>query len=182
MERGAIFTIPNIISLSRLLLALGFVVMHGRWERTAIIIIAAVTDVMDGWMARRENGSTLTGALIDPFADRVFVLAAVSAYLIAGWLTTPQFLVFLARDIATAVGFVVARFIPGLTASAFRARALGKSVTVLQMALLLAVLQWPAAVQLLIIMIGILSAISIVDYTLALSRSRARAKSGNSRP
>lgn len=176
MERGAIFTLPNSISLSRLLLALGFVLTDGRWERTALIVIAATTDFLDGWFARRGNSSTVAGALIDPLADRVFVLAAVTSYLVAGLLSFPQYVVFLIRDVATAIGFVVARFIPGLSASSFQARALGKAVTGLQLALLIAVLQFPGFVQPLILVIGILSVVSSVDYTLALNRARVAAR------
>ena len=172
MERGRIFTLPNSISLSRLLLAFAFVVIDGSWQRTVLILSAAATDFLDGWLSRRRNSSTVAGAIIDPLADRVFVLAAVSAYLMSNSLTKGQYFIFLARDIATAVGFIVARFIPGLSASAFQARLLGKTVTAFQLALLLAVLQWPAAVQPLILLIAALSAVSIVDYTVALERAR----------
>lgn len=178
MERGAIFTLPNSISLSRLLLAFAFVVADGDWQRTILISVAAATDFLDGWLARRANTSSVAGALIDAFADRVFVLAAVSSLLFDGRLTTGQYFVFLSRDIATAIGFMVARFIPGLSVSAFKARMLGKTVTVLQLALLIAVLQVPSLVQPLLILIGILSAVSIVDYTLALSRARKDARAG----
>jgi len=177
MERGRILTLPNSISLSRLLLAFAFVVINGPWQRIVLILSAATTDYLDGWLARRGNSSTVAGALIDPFADRVFVLAAVSAYLADGRITTGQYFIFLSRDIATAVGFVVARFIPGLTASAFQARLLGKTVTAFQLALLLVVLLWPAAVMPLILLIGALSAVSIVDYTAALERARRAARS-----
>jgi cardiolipin synthase len=178
MERGNIFTVPNSISLSRLLLAFAFVVISGTWQRLVLIIAAAATDFLDGWLARRDNSSTVAGALIDPIADRVFVLAAVSSYLVDGSITTGQYFIFLSRDIATAVGFIVARFIPGLTASAFQARLLGKTVTAFQLALLLAVLVRPQLVQPLILIIAALSAVSIVDYTLALERARRAAKSG----
>ena len=176
MRRGALFTLPNSISLSRLFLALGFVLMDGRWERTILILVAGATDFLDGWLARIGNSSSVAGALIDPFADRVFVLTAVSAYLISGLLSTTQYFVFLSRDIATAIGFVVAQFIPGLGASAFHARALGKTVTMLQLVTLIAVLHFDRAIVPLVALIGGLSAVSIVDYTLALSRARARAR------
>ena len=175
MNRGAIFTLPNSISMSRLLLALGFVLIDGRWERTALIVVAATTDFLDGWLARRRNSFTTTGALIDPIADRVFVFAAVTSYYVAGTLTLPQLMIFLIRDIATAVGFIVARFIPGLTPSSFQARALGKAVTVFQLMLLVAVLQLPVIIQPLILLIGILSVISSIDYTFALNRARVAA-------
>jgi cardiolipin synthase (CMP-forming) len=176
MKRGALFTLPNSISLSRLILALAFVLMEGRWERTILLLAAGTTDFLDGWLARWGNSSSVAGALIDPFADRVFVLTAISACLVDGLLSTTQYFVFLSRDIATAVGFIVARFIPGLTASAFKARTLGKTVTILQLITLVAVLHYPGAATSLIAIIGALSAVSIVDYTLALSRARDRAR------
>ena len=176
MERGKILTIPNSISLSRLLLALAFVVINGPSQRVVLILCAGATDFLDGWLARRAHSSTLAGALIDPFADRVFVLAAVSSYLAEGSLSTGQYFLVLSRDIATAVGFVVARFIPGLTASAFKARVLGKTVTALQLVLLFVVLIAPQWTHALVLIIGALSAVSIVDYTAALERERRAAK------
>jgi cardiolipin synthase (CMP-forming) len=176
MKRGALLNLPNSISLSRLILALAFVLIDGRWERTILILAAGATDFLDGWMARIGNSSSVAGALIDPFADRVFVLSAVSSYLVSGLLSTGQFFIFLSRDIATAIGFVVARFIPGLTASAFQARLLGKTVTILQLITLVTVLHFDKLTTPLVAIIAGLSAVSIVDYTLALERARVRAR------
>jgi len=176
MERGTFFNLPNSISLSRLLLAFAFVVIDGTAERLALIAAAGATDFFDGWFARRSRTSTVIGALIDPIADRFFVLAAVTSYLVEGRLGIGQYFVFLSRDIATAVGFVVARFIPGLTLASFRARPLGKVVTVLQLVALLSVLIVPQAVYAVIVLIGGVSALSIVDYTLALERARRAAR------
>jgi phosphatidylglycerophosphate synthase len=176
MERGKILTLPNSISLSRLLLALAFVLIDGNGQRLTLIIAAGATDFLDGWLARKGNSSSVAGALIDPIADRVFVLAAISSYLLEGRFSTAQYFIFLSRDIMTAVGFIVARFIPGLTASAFRARLLGKTVTVFQLACLVAVLIAPSWVHPLVLIIGALSAVSIVDYTAALERARRAAR------
>ena len=177
MERRKWLNLPNSISLSRLLLAFVFVIVDGPWQRVVLIISAGATDFLDGWLARRAKSFSVAGALIDPIADRVFVLAAVTSYLIEGKLTTGQYFIFLSRDIATAVGFIVARFIPGLTASSFKARLLGKTVTVLQLAALFAVLIAPDSVRMLVIVIGVVSALSIVDYTAALERARRAARS-----
>ena len=177
MERGTFFNLPNSISLSRLLLAFLFVAIDGTWQRVALILVAGFTDVLDGWIARRSQTASVAGALIDPIADRVFVFSAVTTYLIEGQLNSGQFFLFLARDVATAIGFIVARFIPGLTAASFRARALGKAVTVLQLGTLLAVLVAPKTVQSLVVVIAVLSIVSIVDYTLALERARREAGS-----
>ncbi|HEU4748593.1 MAG TPA: CDP-alcohol phosphatidyltransferase family protein [Gemmatimonadaceae bacterium] len=174
MTRGAVFTLPNSISLSRLVLALGFVLIQGAWARVAIILVAGFTDFIDGWIARHEKEETETGALIDPLADRIFVFVAISVYLVEGRFTAGQYFIFLSRDIATAVGFLVARLIPWLRPAVFRARMLGKIVTVLQLVTLVAVLATPGYTALLVIAIGVVSAASIVDYTVALWRARAR--------
>ena len=174
MTRGAVFTLPNSISLSRLVLALAFVLMQGPWARVAIIVIAGFTDFIDGWIARHEKEESETGALIDPLADRIFVFVAISVYLVEGRFTAGQYFIFLSRDIATAVGFLVAKMIPWLRPAVFRARMLGKIVTVIQLITLVAVLVIPDYTALLVIAIGIVSAASIVDYTVALWRARTR--------
>jgi phosphatidylglycerophosphate synthase len=174
MTRGAVFTLPNSISLSRLVLALGFVLIQGTWERVAIIVVAGFTDFIDGWIARYEKAESETGALIDPLADRVFAVVAISVYLVEDRFTALQYFIFLARDIATAVGFLVAKIIPWLRPAVFRARMLGKIVTVLQLIALVAVLLTPQYTTLLVAAIGLVSAAAIVDYTLSLWRARTR--------
>jgi phosphatidylglycerophosphate synthase len=174
MTRSALFTLPNTISLSRVVLALAFVLVSEPWDRMALIAVAGLTDVMDGWLARRRKTESTAGALLDPLADRIFVLVAISTYLIEGKLTTGQYFIFLTRDIATAVGFVVAKIIPVLRPAVFRARMLGKIVTVLQLITLATVIVLPEVSRILILTIGVVSVASIVYYTFALWRGRVR--------
>lgn len=173
-KTGRVWNVPNVISLSRAGLAIAFVMAQESRTRIALVAVAALTDFLDGFIARVADLRSSAGALIDPISDRIFVLAAISAYLVDGKLTVSQYFIFISRDVATAVGFLVARIIPWLRPVVFRARLLGKAVTVLQLATLAAVLITPAATVGLIIAIGLLSAGSIVDYTLALWRARAR--------
>ena len=174
MNRGALFTLPNTVSLSRLVLALAFVLISGPWERVALIAIAGLTDFMDGWLARHDRNETTAGALIDPIADRIFVFVAISVFLVEGDLSVGQYFIFLSRDLATAVGFVVAKVIPWLRPAVFRARMLGKIVTVVQLITLVAVIVMPELTNILILIIGVISAASIIDYTIALWRARIR--------
>jgi cardiolipin synthase (CMP-forming) len=174
MNRGALFTLPNTVSLSRLVLAIAFVLISGPWERVALIAVAGFTDFMDGWLARHDRNETTAGALIDPIADRIFVFVAISVFLVEGNLSVGQYFIFLSRDLATAVGFVVAKVIPWLRPAVFRARMLGKIVTVVQLITLVAVIVMPELTNILILIIGVISAASIVDYTVALWRARLR--------
>jgi phosphatidylglycerophosphate synthase len=139
-----------------------------------LVGLAAVTDFLDGWLARRAKWTTRWGALIDPIADRVFVLVAVSTFLFAGALSTTGYFVMISRDIMTAVGFLVARAVPWLRPVEFKARFSGKLVTVLQLLTFVCVLRFPNWVRTSLWAVGLASAVSIVDYTYALWRARAR--------
>lgn len=172
MERGAILTLPNALSLSRIALAGAFVLISGNLARVALVLVASATDFLDGFIARRRHQENSWGALLDPITDRVFVFSAVCAYLFRGEITVWQYVVLLSRDIATALGFLVARVVPRLRPVRFAARPLGKLVTGLQLAALLAVLVLPPVVPALVIIVGIAAAAAITDYTIALWRAR----------
>ena len=174
MDRGAFLSLPNAVSLSRIVLAAAFVAESGRNWRVGLILVAALTDFLDGYLARRRDSATKWGAMLDPIADRVFVLTAVSSFLLDGQISTGQYFTLIARDLATAVGFLVARAVTWLRPVVFSARPSGKLVTAAQLLALAAVLLLPAAAGPLIAAVGVVSVYSIVDYTLALWRARAR--------
>jgi CDP-diacylglycerol---glycerol-3-phosphate 3-phosphatidyltransferase len=174
MNRGTLLTLPNTVSLSRVVLALAFVLVSEPWDRIALIAVAGFTDFIDGWLARHEKSESTAGALIDPLADRIFVFVAISTYLLEGLLSTGQYFIFLTRDLATAAGFIVAKIIPTLRPAVFRARMLGKIVTVVQLITLVVIIVMPELTNFLILSIGLISAASIVDYSFALWRGRTR--------
>jgi phosphatidylglycerophosphate synthase len=172
--RATLRALPNIISSSRVLLAAGFVAVPNAETRLGLVGLAAVTDFLDGWLARRARWTTRWGALIDPIADRVFVLVAVSTFLFTGALSTTGYFIMISRDLMTAVGFLVARAVPWLRPVEFKARFSGKLVTALQLFTFVCLLRFPAWVTLCLWVVGIASALSIIDYTVALWRARAR--------
>jgi CDP-diacylglycerol---glycerol-3-phosphate 3-phosphatidyltransferase len=174
MKARALRTLPNLISSSRLVLAAAFSVTNQPDTRVALVGLAAATDFLDGWVARRGNYATRLGALIDPFADRVFALVAVSTFLFEGAISTIGFFILISRDLMTAIGFLVARSVSWLRPVEFRARSSGKVVTVLQMLAFIVILKAPQAVHSMLLAVGLASAYSIVDYTYALWRARAR--------
>ncbi len=69
--------LPNAITVARLILS--FVVFglitHGQWwiTTTILFIVAVLTDVLDGWLARRNNQITVFGRIMDPFVDKVII-------------------------------------------------------------------------------------------------------------
>ena len=173
MRGRDLLSLPNVVSLTRVVCAAVVLGTHGARERAALIGIASASDFLDGWLARRRRATSRLGALLDPIADRCFVIACVISFLLDGALTTGQYLVLLMRDIATAIGFLVARSIPWLREVPFQARQLGKVVTVLQLGTLLAVVLRPTLVPTFLLAVAVVSVASIADYTLALWRARA---------
>jgi len=166
--------LPNILSSSRVALAVAFVLFRDTDTRLGIVALAGVTDFLDGYIARRARVTSKWGALIDPIADRVFALVAVSAFLFSGELSTIGYFVMISRDLMTAVGFLVARVVTWLKPVQFRARLSGKLVTVLQLIAFVCLLRYPSLVNTCLWLVGAASLYSIVDYTYALWRERAR--------
>ena len=108
--------IPNLLTLFRLIAgpagaaflwisaASGSETEAMRWwsYALALFLSGAITDALDGWVARRFNVVSNFGALIDPIADKVFVGAflIVFAFLADGWiLITAPVAAIIARDV-----------------------------------------------------------------------------------
>ncbi|MBZ4422685.1 CDP-alcohol phosphatidyltransferase family protein [Myxococcus sp. RHSTA-1-4] len=174
MHRRARLALLNILSLSRLPLAVLFIIIPDVVVRAGLVVLAAFTDFLDGWIARHKGLATRIGALIDPVADRGFMVTAILVCYLDGLIALPEVLLLVVRDIGTAVGFVVARVVPGLRPVELKARLLGKIVTTLQLMTLLCVLLFPPVVSPLVALIGVLSLASVVDYSRAVLRARPR--------
>ncbi len=75
--------LPNLLTISRIFLAMVFwlLCLHDTaWEALlsiAVFTLAATTDLLDGWLARKYNLTTSFGKIMDPIADKVLVLTAM---------------------------------------------------------------------------------------------------------
>ena len=175
MSERSTLNLPNLLSWSRVALAAAFPFAHEPIPQVALIVVAGASDFLDGWIARARHTASRWGALLDPITDRVFVLVAVVTYVVIGALTPGELAIMLIRDIATATGFLVARFVPSLRRVTFKARWLGKFVTAGQLLVLLCIPLAPGAVRPLVLIVGALSVAAVVDYTVALWRARTPA-------
>ena len=173
MTRGPLAALPNLLSLSRLLMAGLFVLLKSTESRLLLIAAAGATDFLDGWIARKWGSTTKWGALIDAVADRFFVFAAICVLLFDDAVTNGEYVLFMFRDFFTAVGFVGAKAIPVLRRVPFRSRPSGKVVTVLQLATLALVYLRPSLVCPMAIAVGVVSVYSVADYTVALWKERS---------
>jgi cardiolipin synthase len=108
-----IWTIPNIISFIRLLgVPLFLYLLLGPHHDVSAVVVLAVggtTDWVDGFVARRTNQVSRLGTLLDPFADRLYILAALLGltfrHVIPWWLT----IALLFRELVLGVALLVLR-------------------------------------------------------------------------
>jgi len=101
------FNIPNILTGFRILLIPVFVIIYylpmqwGALVAALIFCIAGLTDLLDGYLARRLNQQTAFGAFLDPVADKIMVAVAlvmiVEHYAVI-WITIPA-MVMICREI-----------------------------------------------------------------------------------
>lgn len=111
---GRIWTIPNLLSMLRLLLVpvfLVLIVLGDYVAALAVLVVASLTDLLDGFLARRLGQITRLGQLLDPAADRLYIFAALIGLaardLVPWWIVV----VIVARDVLLVVlGVVLANF------------------------------------------------------------------------
>lgn len=80
-----IWTIPNILTIARVIAApcvvLAFVFFTrplADWIAFWLFVVAALTDFLDGWLARRLNQQSALGTMLDPIADKAMVIIALT--------------------------------------------------------------------------------------------------------
>ena len=111
-DTRASLTIPNLITLARILLTPLFIIflIQGQYRKALLVfLLAGLSDLADGLVARRWQQKSPLGAYLDPLADKLLMSAGFVALsvakLIPPWLTV----VVLSRDLTIALGVVVVR-------------------------------------------------------------------------
>ncbi len=114
--------LPNLLTLTRILLIPVFVVLFvtpdpDRSLMAAIVfVVAAVTDMLDGYLARRSGQVTKLGKLLDPIADKLLVLSALILLVNVDRVSALVAILIIARElgvtgiraIAASEGFIIA--------------------------------------------------------------------------
>jgi CDP-diacylglycerol--glycerol-3-phosphate 3-phosphatidyltransferase/cardiolipin synthase len=91
---------PGLLSLARVPLAAAFVCVASRPKAALVVLVlAGITDVLDGWLARKLAQATPTGALLDGIADKVFVAAVVGVLAFTGRLSLPGIAMLTTREV-----------------------------------------------------------------------------------
>lgn len=154
--------IPNILTLSRIVMIPVFVFifyMPVQWSylvSATIFTLAAVTDWLDGYLARKLNQSTPFGAFLDPVADKLMVAVALAVLIeehAALILTLPATIIIGREIVISALREWMAEI--GSRASV-AVSYIGKIKTVAQMAAIIGLLAFPPGVVQADIAIGLL--------------------------
>ena len=108
-----IFTIPNILSIVRILLIPVFIVLYliGRQGENiylmisvAVVALSGFTDILDGIIARKCNMVSDLGKVLDPVADKLTQAAVAICLAIDNPIVIPMFVVFAVKESAMMIG------------------------------------------------------------------------------
>ncbi|WP_433479430.1 CDP-alcohol phosphatidyltransferase family protein [Spirillospora sp. CA-142024] len=98
-----IFTVPNILSLARLVgvpLFLWLVLVEADWWALGLLVFAGLSDWLDGKLARALNQTSRLGMVLDPAADRLYILATLIGLTIRDIIPVWLVAVLVAREVA----------------------------------------------------------------------------------
>jgi CDP-diacylglycerol--glycerol-3-phosphate 3-phosphatidyltransferase len=167
--------IPNLLTLLRILAVPVVVVAlldgtpHGDTLAAIVFALAALTDGLDGYIARSRDSITTFGKLMDPLADKLLIIAALVSLVSLGRLPAWVAMVIIARELAV----TVLRSIAAERGVVIAASWMGKVKTVLQIGAvfgLILVDPAPLAVNLLVYAAVVATIISGFDYFFGLRR------------
>lgn len=127
---------PNLVSLLRLPLAAAFVAaFHHTALALAILALAGLTDVVDGYLARRLGRVTATGAVLDGLLDKLFAAIVIGTLMFHERLSWVQACLLGTRELGElplVIWWSIRRAQRRARAEDPRANALGKLATVIQ--------------------------------------------------
>jgi CDP-diacylglycerol---glycerol-3-phosphate 3-phosphatidyltransferase len=178
---GAVFplNVPNVLTVLRILAVPVIVVAlldetpNGDTLAAIVFALAAVTDGLDGYIARSRGDVTTFGKLMDPLADKLLIVAALISLVALDRLAAWVAMVIIARELAV-TGL---RSVAAEQGVVIAASWLGKVKTVLQVAAvfaLIAVESSPLWVDLLVYAAVAMTVISGADYFFGLRRTLER--------
>jgi cardiolipin synthase len=168
-----VVSVADCLSLARIPLGLAFLLVAGQrpWAM-AVLLAAAVTDVLDGWVARRcgprRPGESHRGDWLDPLCDKLFAAAVVAGLMMIRPLPLGLVALFLARELLQLVAVTVMRLVPALHRVSrdydFRAHPVGKAATIAQFATAAALVLGHPVAWTLAVICAVLGVASVTIY------------------
>jgi phosphatidylglycerophosphate synthase len=190
----SLLSLPNLLSLSRVPLGAAFWLTMGPspsrsvWA-FAVLAAAALTDVLDGYVARRQQAARSdddpaaqsgggTGAWLDPICDKLFVGSVLAAIIVRRHPPIWLVVLIVSRELVQLPVGLVYRFFPTLhqwLRYDFRASVLGKAATVAQFLAIAALILDHPAIRVFATLAFLLGIAAVGDYVrraVVIGRSR----------
>ena len=141
MKGDRVLTVPNALTLLRLLavpVILLLLLARKDVSATVVFVLAAVTDFLDGRIARRRGGvgTSHLGTILDPMADRLMLSSVAAVLAIRGLLPAIVVAMLVGRDVLALMGALAFR-------GKIRVNKVGKAATAVLMASVAVVIYGP---------------------------------------
>ncbi len=102
--------IPNILSCIRIAMTIAFIVLFIKQQYTACLILfiaSFLTDVLDGYLARRNNWISDFGKLVDPFADKFMFISVLICLVCKGVFPVYLLIILVVKELLLIVGGLI---------------------------------------------------------------------------
>ncbi|KAI9352621.1 CDP-alcohol phosphatidyltransferase-domain-containing protein [Obelidium mucronatum] len=112
-QKENIYTIPNAITMARIACSpvIGYYITAHQYPLAlSLLAVAAASDVVDGYIARRFNMKTHFGTVLDPAADKILMTVLTVSLCDAGLLSFPLAALIIGRDVGLVAGTMVYRY------------------------------------------------------------------------
>ncbi len=106
-EKPSALNLPNALTTLRLLLIPVFITLMCRDQMMpalGVFVFASITDVADGWIARKYNLITDFGKLFDPLADKLMVLSVMTMMVVKGIAPLAAVIILVLKELLMLVG------------------------------------------------------------------------------
>jgi cardiolipin synthase len=137
-----VLTVPNALTLSRLLATPVVILLLLAGEDIAaatLFALAAVTDFLDGTIARRSGGASYLGSILDPVTDRLMLSSVAAVLAVRGILPTFVVAILVGRDLVALLGSLLFK-------DKIRVNKVGKTATAILMAAVAVIMYRPGVV------------------------------------
>ncbi|TNY19589.1 phosphatidyl synthase [Rhodotorula diobovata] len=107
------YTLPNAITVARMAACpvIGYYILEGDLATaTGLLFVAGVSDLVDGWLARRFNMGSVLGSILDPAADKLLMTTMVVTLAMRDMLPLPLAVIILGRDVALSLAAFYFRY------------------------------------------------------------------------
>jgi len=103
-----ILNLPNTLTVARIVIIPVFitaVIYQKHRYALSLFVIAALTDLLDGFIARMTNQKTALGQFLDPLADKFLLVSSFILFSVQGWIPLWLTITVISRDLIVVIGW-----------------------------------------------------------------------------